>query len=726
MDVFDLRNQLVTRYEKFARSFTTIRAADIRDQVDAQYRSGRFWPDPLIQLNPRFEPAESVDELVAAGVLHPDTGRVFQIRHASGSGSRAESLRLWLHQRQAIALAGRGESFVVTTGTGSGKSLCFFVPIIDAVARGRANGHGRTRAIVVYPMNALANSQSEELSKFLDSLDTPVATYARYTGQESPEERERIRQNPPDILLTNFMMLELLMTRQDELDRQVVENCQGLEFLVLDELHTYRGRQGADVALLVRRVRERLATPNLVCVGTSATMASEGTFAERNSAVAAVASRIFAADIPATNVVTETLIRATDPHETAETVAPRLSEALRTPLPDNASDAEIAANPLAIWVETTLGITRDSDGKWVRAKPRTLAQAVEELKRVTGVAPSECQYALERFLLLAASTEAARTGRSDAHDTPFFAFKLHQFLSGAGTVFATLQRPGERRVELDPQPLLPGDAGVRLFDTHFCRSCGHEYHPVRYRPHGDGVFLPRSIDDAPRSNDDEDTTEDAEHEVLGFLTLDPGPDDDPELPFRFAGQDTDYPEEWQEEARDGSVRLKAHYRRHRAQAVRVRPDGSTGADGLPAWFAPGKFRYCLRCGETWGTQGKDITRLASLSAEGRSSATTVLTWAALQWMHGEPALAPYSRKLLGFTDNRQDAALQAGHFNDFIFVSLLRGAMLAAMDEAGQNGIGRHELGAALQRALGFDRQVPPGTPAADSHRSIWMADPDK
>ena len=119
------------------------------------------------------------------------------------------------------------------------------------------------------------------------------------------------------------------------------------------------------------------------------------------------------------------------------------------------------------------------------------------------------------------------------------------------------------------------------------------------------------------------TAEDAEHEVLGFLTLDPGPDDDPELPFRFTGQDTDYPEEWQEEARDGSVRLKAHYRRHRAQAVRVRPDGSTGADGLPAWFAPGKFRYCLRCGETWGTQGKDITRLASLSAEGRSSATTV-------------------------------------------------------------------------------------------------------
>ena len=131
MDVFDLRTKLVDEYERFARSFTTIRAADIRDQVEDEYRSGRFWPDPLVQVNPRFEDVETVSDLVAAGLLHPDTGRVFE----TGSG---ESLRLRLHQRQAIALAGRRESFVVTTGTGSGKSLCYFVPIIDAVARARA------------------------------------------------------------------------------------------------------------------------------------------------------------------------------------------------------------------------------------------------------------------------------------------------------------------------------------------------------------------------------------------------------------------------------------------------------------------------------------------------------------------------------------------------------------------------------------------------------------
>lgn len=108
----------------------------------------------------------------------------------------------------------------------------------------------------------------------------------RYTGQENQEERRRTAENPPDILLTNFMMAELLLTRQDELDAKIIDNANGLEFIVLDELQTYRGRQGADVAILVRRLRNRCSPDRgPICIGTSATMASEaqldkaGTFA---------------------------------------------------------------------------------------------------------------------------------------------------------------------------------------------------------------------------------------------------------------------------------------------------------------------------------------------------------------------------------------------------------------------------------------------------------------
>src|SRR5262249_38786708 len=147
------------------------------------------------------------------------------------------------------------------------------------------------KAIVVYPMNALANSQRGELEKFLrfgyGHGKEPV-TFERYTGQERGEQREKILRNPPDILLTNYVMLELVLTRPEERQR-LVTAAKGLQFLVLDELHTYRGRQGADVAMLVRRVRDACQAPSLQCVGTSATMASGGTILDQRAKVAEVA-----------------------------------------------------------------------------------------------------------------------------------------------------------------------------------------------------------------------------------------------------------------------------------------------------------------------------------------------------------------------------------------------------------------------------------------------------
>ena len=721
MNVFDLRDTLVADYQRFARSFTTIKADDIREQVEDEYKTGRFWPDPLIQVNPRFEPSATVDELASEGRVHPGVARIFRFGDDKGTGTAGVPLRLHRHQRESLAIAQRNESFVVTTGTGSGKSLCFFIPLADAILKAKAHTkQPRTRAIIVYPMNALANSQAEELLKFPGRLADQPVTYARYTGQESKEDRERIRHNPPDILLTNFMMLELLMTRQDELDRKVMTNCEGLQFLVLDELHTYRGRQGADVAMLVRRVRERLGAPGLVCIGTSATMASEGDYLDRNRRVAEVASRLFAANIPHTNVVAETLVRITSDGETTSTIAPHLAPAIRAPIVTTLSDTELAAHPLSIWVENTLGLAREPGARLVRAKPRTLRDAVAALSEASGVDAAECENALTAFLLIAAKPEAERTGSTAAKPTPFFAFKLHQFFSGAGTVFVTLEAAGVRTVELEAQPFLPGFPDKRLYEAHFCRTCGHEYHPVRFK---EDTFLPRSIDDGPlraSESDDDDTAEDGEHEVLGFLTLVP-----PDAEFSFRGTDDEYPEDWQEVRRDGTRRLKKNYSRYRARQTAVTPDGSESALGLQAWFTPGKFRFCLRCSTTWGAQGKDITRLASLSAEGRSSATTMLTSSVLSWMHKSHELSLHSRKLLGFTDNRQDAALQAGNFNDFIQVALLRGAMLAAVRAAGQDGLTLSDAGDALQRALGFKRSLGQNESPADSHRASWLLDPD-
>ena len=402
MDVFEFREKLVGEYSQFTRSFTKIKTNDIASFVAAAYESQRYWPAPLVQVNPNFRAGRTVEELVVAGALHQECARIFRAGKSATSGG--VSLKLFRHQEEAISFAQTGASYVLTTGTGSGKSLAYFIPMIDAILKAKADDPvPRTRAIVIYPMNALANSQLEELGKFLgDYGDRPPVTFGRYTGQEDDEERQRLAANPPDILLTNFMMLELLMTRQDDKDKAVIRNAKGLRFLVLDELHTYRGRQGADVALLVRRVREALAD-RLQCIGTSATMATEGTEADRNALVAEVATRLFGANITPANVITETLQRVTPEELVVEHTRETLAAAVRAGLPENPTFAELAGHPLAVWTELTLGLTRE-EGKWRRARPMTLEVAGTQLAADARVPEEQARKILADFLLLAYRT----------------------------------------------------------------------------------------------------------------------------------------------------------------------------------------------------------------------------------------------------------------------------------------------------------------------------------
>lgn len=701
MDVFDLDRTLVADYASFARSFTQIRAKDIREKIDAIYASRRFWPEALITINPHFEQGASVETLTKDGSLHPDVARVFRID--------GKSITLYRHQTQAVAKAVARQSFVVTTGTGSGKSLCFFIPIIDAVIRARAAGEPqRTRAIVIYPMNALANSQREELNKFLDQSGLPEdlrPTFARYTGQEDGDERKRIMHAKPDILLTNFMMLELLMTRQSELDRRVIENAQGLDFIVLDELHTYRGRQGADVAMLVRRLRDRLCRDRSpFCIGTSATMSNEEDEAERSIAVAKVASRLFGTDIPADAVIDETLERATDPALKPNLLETETIQAVDSELSPALDDEGLRSHPLAVWIELEIGL---QDGKQLRRrKPTTLAEAAGRLAAQTGRSEDRCRDQLQAMLLMMSRPASERGGASER---AFLAFKLHRFISGAGYAYATLREPGRRQVTLDGQRFDPRDPEARLYPTFFCRNCGQEHHPVSLIEEG-GVtrVLPRPIDETP--------IEDPEgEEQAGYLT--PEPDGDPD--FTFAGSAEDYPEDWVETGAKGVVRLRSNRRRFAARAITVDPTGEVGTIGRRAWFLPGKFHFCPACKDQPPPQAREINKLASLSAEGRSSATTLLVSSVLRWMNGATSSVPSDkRKLLGFTDNRQDAALQAGHFNDFLFVSLLRAATLAAVRKEGGDGLASEDFGRRVQQALGF-------VAANQERRREWMLDPE-
>lgn len=699
MNVFDLDLRIIRDYERFARSFTEIRAEDIREQVDAIYATGGFWPEPLISVNPHYERDVSVADLASEGSLHPHTADVFRVD--------SKPIVLYRHQAQAIARAAAGKSFVVTTGTGSGKSLCFFIPIIDAAIRARvAKQPPKTRAIVVYPMNALANSQMAELRKFIEQSGLPeelTPSFARYTGQESAEERELIRRSKPDILLTNFMMLELLMTRQNERDQNVIANAERLDFLVLDELHTYRGRQGADVAMLVRRVRDRLCRDRApVCIGTSATMANEGAEETRSAVVSNVATRLFGVKVSPDAVIDESLERATNKNR--KIVRDKLASAVAGELSPVLTDEQLREHPLAIWIELEIGLKEGQ--RLIRRPPMTIQAAAGRLAAASGLDPERCQAQIESMLTTMSRPSSERSGSGDR---AFLAFKLHRFISGAGFVYATLKGAGDRRVTLDGQRFDPADPNSRLYPTFFCRSCGQEFHPVILTDEdGAHLALPRPIDETPIDSDDSP-------DEAGYLM--PEPDHDPD--YGFTGEPEDFPDEWTEVGPRGGRRLRSEKRGLSPRRIFVQPTGVIAEGGKSALFLPGKFKFCPNCKDQPPGQAREINKLAGLSAEGRSSATTLLVSSALRWMNqSSNNIQPDKRKLLGFTDNRQDAALQAGHFNDFLFVSLFRAATLAAVRAAGPDGLGDDEFGRRVQTALGF-------TSTNKGRRPEWMSRPE-
>lgn len=681
--IFQFRDSLIEDYARFSRSFTKIDASDIASKVDQEYEKGRYWPEPLVQINPNYRRECTVSDLVAEQVLDPGCETIFK---SGKPGDEPTSIRLFTHQLQAVTQVRNRRSFVVTTGTGSGKSLSFFLPIIDRVLKAkREDPNPRTRAIIIYPMNALANSQAEEVAKFLGNPGAAELgiRVAPYTGQEKDAARRELATNPPDILLTNFMMLELILTRFDqEIDSKVVRNCRGLEFLVLDELHTYRGRQGADVAMLVRRLRERLEAPRMLCIGTSATMSSTGTPEDQKRTVAKVASKIFGTRIEETDVIDETLVRATEESMGLEAVKPMLAARLDQPT-DTWQDLDaFRRDPLAVWAELTLGLDMTNLSSPRRARPRRFSEASATLASDAGVDPSIAARGLQSFLTAAQEVQSP-DGRH------LFAFKLHQFISGPGKVHCSLEGDGNRSISLEAQRFAPGrrDEDVLLFSTHFCRECGQEYHPVWVSEHKLPHFSPREIDDVGSDEDER---------AFGFLA-----------PIRadqgYRGVVEELPESWIDSS-GNEPKVKQTYKKAVPLHETIDSRGHRGS-GRAYWFIPGKFRFCLKCGFEHQAHGRDINRLSSLSGEGRSSATTVLTLGILRQHFEENQTAdlhPDPRKLLGFTDNRQDAALQAGHFNDFLYLLIIRSGLLGAL-RINQGELNVESLGDEVFKALGFN-----------------------
>jgi hypothetical protein len=280
-----------------------------------------------------------------------------------------------------------------------------------------------------------------------------------------------------------------------------------------------------------------------------------------------------------------------------------------------------------------------------------------------------------------------------------FAFKLHQFIGQGRALFATLEAADRREFSLEGQVQA---SGGRLFvPIKFCRQCGQDYYHVL---RSDTRFLPHPV--GTESEDD--------NSHPGYLMLAPADND---------WSEERIPEEWW----DARGRLRQTWRERVPQALWVAPDGDYTTQprqgAVKAWWQAALFSLCLNCGEFYTAREREFGKLASLSSEGRSSATTVLA-AALLRHAGQTETA--RDKLLSFTDNRQDASLQSGYFNDFVHVSLLRCALYAALMQEQKLTFDRVARETVLSCGLAIrditrNPELDPQSPAAQEVWRVFM-----
>jgi len=715
------------KYQLTTYPFTDPRLRDqMRDLLSlTETRSTPLLKGPYLDLSRAYQMGAQVEALVDDGIFHPFLREV--ILHPS----------LYAHQEEAIRAIADGRPTLVSTGTGSGKTEAFLYPIISRCLELRDEGEGAgIRAIIIYPMNALAEDQLERIRGLLAGTGVTFGMYVgktperqadaagerlpagssgadyrearrrareerRGTAVHPPEERasrEEMREEgeQPRILLTNVKQLELLLTR--DRDRSLFEGAE-LEFLVLDEAHTFGGAMGGETACLVRRLRSFIGPEGreTVCVGTSATLVDpEGsTDAARDFAV-----RLFGVDRDQVALVEEAYAAEEwgDPDADGEPLAPddpsahlpAVLEALGREDDPGVEAARVfeamTGRPIAPdrWQEdlyrelARLRIPRLLARKLTR--PRQLPALAEEMEEETGREVSE-----EELLIWLALGSAARNG-----DRPLLRPTVHVFVRGIDGAVVTFpdEDPSPRlwlSAEASEEAAVEGGVLYRLPVTT-CTTCGQHY----FVHHLDDFELTSRGPGGGRAEGGSRVWEALDDSQGGDRVV---------LLDRLIGSDD-----------EGTEKTHPLYfcrwcgAMHPDRPAQCRACGRDEAlVELQAVESGDKHRgyltSCLACGSPGRPWGSDYREPARPVRAVTVSDVHVLAQNMLEGAE--------RKRLLVFTDNRQDAAFQAGWMRDHARRFRLRSVMMQEIPEDGLS-VGdlvvrldeRFEEDDALSRAL--------------------------
>lgn len=502
-------------YRRYLRSTFPLSRPDLRAEfADRLEKDFQLAKGPYLQASPPFETGMCLEELVSEGLLHSSLRRLFS---ASLPGDRP----LYRHQELALRKAvAQRRNLMVASGTGSGKTECFLIPILNHLLSEQLEDtleEPGIRAVLLYPMNALANDQIKRLRRLLATC--PEITFGRYVGEtrQDQEDAERdfrarypfeprlpnelisrvsMQQDPPHILLTNYAMLEYLLLRPADSPLFDGERGAHWRFVALDEIHVYSGAQGTEVAMLLRRLRDRVHGSKrgvLQCFGTSATLGrGESDYPD----LIRFASDLFdepfewTSDDARQDVVgaaRKRLVRSSARWELPAALYPEMQRAFLKDAPP----AEIAGIIQAFCPEVPgpsdpgagsasyLAELLTQDSRIVGLQESLESGAISVADALKQLFPEGDESAGEQ---LAALIDLGVTARHREDDSPVLPARYHFFLRAMEGAFVCLHHAhpaGEARLLLNRHDECPAcrRAGVRskMFELGVCRRCGAEY-----------------------------------------------------------------------------------------------------------------------------------------------------------------------------------------------------------------------------------------------------------
>ena len=716
IDAFALSREIVARYRRYLWTTFSFRDAALQASFE---RALNRWPlsrGPFVEATPPFRRGRTPRELFSALLDPPPDEGFVQALY----GDRP----LYQHQEEAIQKVWEGQNVIVATGTGSGKTEAFLYPILLHLYREYQQGQlgPGVRALVLYPMNALAHDQRARLGTLCQRLETfgsPFRfTFGQYIGETPEDERDahrrhrerlpgelifrrEMRETPPHILLTNYSMLEYLLLRPDDSPLFDRGRARWWTFLVLDEAHQYRGTRGTEMALLLRRLKHRLRQGGCQgafrCVATSATLLQGE---KDREAVARFATELFGEPFSPEGVVLSVREAIPEPEEGFSLAVDdyeRLLQGVLNPARLEADRAWLDALgrrvgcPLPIeaaetdtWAQWVGGVLeRDCRTATLR---RLLADQVQEAEALAAALfpelaahPEQQEKALHTLLRLLVRARHPETG------APLLTVRYHLFLRALEGVFLRRQQ-GAWEVTLERAQASEAE---RVFEVALCRSCGQHYLVGQVRGH-----------------QWQEAVRDPGREDFGVQYLRP-----------LEGTDADAQKAPEKQIRVLCLRCGAiskpgqdrppcpHDAAHRLRVVEEKPpDDVTRADQLAR---------CAVCGYTAG--GRDPVGEVTYGDEGPHVviATTL-----------HQRLPAPRRRVLAFADGRQQAAFFAWYlektYQDILERQLLLTAARRQAPAATAEGLSMSDLAAALLPLLRTEQVLPESASALEQQRQIW------